>query len=910
MGEEEEEEAQSKPLPEATGLSIQRQVEEEEEEIQAKLLSGNPVPLLRQVDEDKEEAAQMEGIFGQTQDGAPSPELRISNLRGGGRPLPKSVRSYFEPRFGRDFSGVSLRTDTNTAESAKAINARAFTVGQTISFGSGQYSPEAEGGKQLLAHELTHVVQQQQAPDAHSSLRETKGIHTQSADALASDVVYGGNALAPYGQMGFFSPVIQRADVIPVEIISSRHEYRPSGANKTFRVGDNHGPNILMKIEDRSEKGVRFHWYNFHNSIPISGSWREWDYLELAEPFIGETSRRFAALARQLTASQWERLWPDPVPELMKMYEAGTIRMGDEVVKEAYRGTVAKEARRTLDENEAEIDKLLNDPNRVQLFEEYAAGLKEASIVRDALVRNKSEIDRRLALSQQQFHLGLPKRQLMAGPSGYQRMRAIKEQAEYQATMEFWSDAFPLLTRLRTDEINAGSVLSTLTGIKAIIISTRGNLVGQSGRRPTLDPWELEGVRGRLEYILGAKTRQIVQEEDKSRRRWAWIKAGALFAGGIALLFLPGGIFIDAAVGIAIAAQSWQEAKVIGHAARADLHVDKGLMTQAQAQGARLSAILATIFAALGAAASGLRILRSTRAFLRISRTMPRVSVGTRMQLARLFAKEPEVLERLAARVAEEEGTLNRIHEAFRLFGDDAFRLRQAWKAISEGFTGDLHRAWMRGLHPDSLAALGRATSEELESIYRLMRKNPEGITDILRQFTYKARKEAREAGRELMPPQDVGRRLTESLQNLAAARKRGYPFGFESLYQFRRFGLTLRDALRRYGVRADDVRVHGSALHKLRPDDIDVAVLVDRAEFDRLANQFIDVAKYGGKTDLAETIAGEAAKGKIPYNRFAPRESGFEFGRIVRGAAGGKKVQVSLIPKGGEFDVGPYMGL
>ncbi len=80
--------------------------------------------------------------------------------RGAATPLPRSVRDYFEPRFGRDFSSVRIHTDTSAAESAETINARAYTLGQDVVFGAGQYNPHTETGKQLLAHELTHVVQQ------------------------------------------------------------------------------------------------------------------------------------------------------------------------------------------------------------------------------------------------------------------------------------------------------------------------------------------------------------------------------------------------------------------------------------------------------------------------------------------------------------------------------------------------------------------------------------------------------------------------------------------------------------------------------------------------------------------------------------------------------------------------------
>jgi hypothetical protein len=66
-----------------------------------------------------------------------------------------------EPRFGYDFSGVRIHTDARAAELAGAIQARAFAVGQEIFFGAGEFAPETSHGRQLMAHELTHVVQQE-----------------------------------------------------------------------------------------------------------------------------------------------------------------------------------------------------------------------------------------------------------------------------------------------------------------------------------------------------------------------------------------------------------------------------------------------------------------------------------------------------------------------------------------------------------------------------------------------------------------------------------------------------------------------------------------------------------------------------------------------------------------------------
>jgi hypothetical protein len=91
---------------------------------------------------------------------APEVEANVRTLQSEGGPLPPASRALFEPRFGADFSQVRVNTGTRAQETAKSLGARAFTVGKSISFGAGQYAPESKEGKHLLAHELTHVVQQ------------------------------------------------------------------------------------------------------------------------------------------------------------------------------------------------------------------------------------------------------------------------------------------------------------------------------------------------------------------------------------------------------------------------------------------------------------------------------------------------------------------------------------------------------------------------------------------------------------------------------------------------------------------------------------------------------------------------------------------------------------------------------
>ncbi len=77
-----------------------------------------------------------------------------------GQPLDTATRAYFEPRFGRDFSSVRIHTGSDAADSARAINARAFTLSRDIVFASGEYQPATAPGLRLLSHELTHTIQQ------------------------------------------------------------------------------------------------------------------------------------------------------------------------------------------------------------------------------------------------------------------------------------------------------------------------------------------------------------------------------------------------------------------------------------------------------------------------------------------------------------------------------------------------------------------------------------------------------------------------------------------------------------------------------------------------------------------------------------------------------------------------------
>jgi hypothetical protein len=163
---EEEEEVQTKPIAASITPLVQRQAEDEEEVVQTKSL------LQRQAEEEEEvqtkpnlqpPTSDLQPLTSNPQAGfeaGPDIESRLAAHQGGGSPLPDDVRATMEPRFGADFSGVRVYTGGEADQLNRQLSAQAFTHGQDIYIGAGKYAPGTPAGNRLLAHELTHVVQQ------------------------------------------------------------------------------------------------------------------------------------------------------------------------------------------------------------------------------------------------------------------------------------------------------------------------------------------------------------------------------------------------------------------------------------------------------------------------------------------------------------------------------------------------------------------------------------------------------------------------------------------------------------------------------------------------------------------------------------------------------------------------------
>jgi hypothetical protein len=110
-------------------------------------------------------------------------EGSLKSSKGGGAPLPDTLRADFEPKFGADFGGVKVHTDAHADQLNRSIQAKAFTSGSDIFFSKGQYNPSTSSGQQLIAHELTHTVQQGAAVQTKRASTGLKGAVSARTDA-------------------------------------------------------------------------------------------------------------------------------------------------------------------------------------------------------------------------------------------------------------------------------------------------------------------------------------------------------------------------------------------------------------------------------------------------------------------------------------------------------------------------------------------------------------------------------------------------------------------------------------------------------------------------------------------------------------------------------------------------------
>lgn len=145
--------------------------------------------------------------------------------KGGGTPLDESTRATMESSFGQDFSDVRVHTDSRASESAEAVGANAYTVGNDVVFRSGHFDASSPTGQRTIAHELTHVVQQRSGPvdgtDAPGGIRlsDPDDRFERAADTTADQVLSGsGSSSAPASAGSGASVQMEEAEDLGSEV--------------------------------------------------------------------------------------------------------------------------------------------------------------------------------------------------------------------------------------------------------------------------------------------------------------------------------------------------------------------------------------------------------------------------------------------------------------------------------------------------------------------------------------------------------------------------------------------------------------------------------------------------------------------------------------------------------------------
>lgn len=154
-----------------------------------------------------------------------APPIVHEVLHSSGQPLDPETRAFMEPRLGHDFSRVRVHTSSKADESARAVDAQAYTVGRDVVFAAGQYVPATSFGRQLLAHELAHVIQQDHSAD------KRKGIVVGSPESVlereAQDVASNIESVVGYHSI-YHAPLLQGLSRAPLSLLrQSMCESRP-----------------------------------------------------------------------------------------------------------------------------------------------------------------------------------------------------------------------------------------------------------------------------------------------------------------------------------------------------------------------------------------------------------------------------------------------------------------------------------------------------------------------------------------------------------------------------------------------------------------------------------------------------------------------------------------------------------
>jgi hypothetical protein len=194
-----------------------------------------------------------EAVTSAIEEQEPSPVKDVVGT-GGGSPLDRGTRGFMESRLGADFGDVRIHTDSKASESARSVQAYAYTVGNDVVFQSGKYEPESESGQRMLAHELTHVMQQRSGPVAGTpaaggiKISHPSDSFEQAAESNANQVM--ASAHGESVGAGSTSPSVQREaeeEEVQGTFVQRAEEEKEEEVQGTF----------VQRAEDEKEEEVQ-----------------------------------------------------------------------------------------------------------------------------------------------------------------------------------------------------------------------------------------------------------------------------------------------------------------------------------------------------------------------------------------------------------------------------------------------------------------------------------------------------------------------------------------------------------------------------------------------------------------------------------------------------------------------------
>ncbi|GAA5216495.1 DUF4157 domain-containing protein [Corallincola platygyrae] len=179
---------QRKTSPQENATAKEKSSDEEEEPVQTKAAPDSSE------DSEKEEPEKIAAKAEGRPNMAGNIQAEIRAATSAGRPLPLSVRQFMEPRFNADFSNIRIHTDNQSSRLNRRVSARAFAYRNHLFFGDNQYQPDSDDGKRLIAHELTHTIQQGAATQNNRS--QQSGSNQNSAESPSSETSSTGSSAA------------------------------------------------------------------------------------------------------------------------------------------------------------------------------------------------------------------------------------------------------------------------------------------------------------------------------------------------------------------------------------------------------------------------------------------------------------------------------------------------------------------------------------------------------------------------------------------------------------------------------------------------------------------------------------------------------------------------------------------